>query len=183
MFHYFVWEISRLWTKTYIKNTILWIEIHYLGSKSKWELFLYPHIDDNKKTVIYFAFDTIHQKEMFENTIKINGIWTKTAFQIVQLPKENLQQAIKTLDVKYFQTIPGIWPKSAKKILLEMKGSFDIEDVQNIDIDQKLYKDIIKSLKWFGYDADKIKSILQKYPDKITKTNMAEVIKRVIGQI
>jgi len=51
------------------------------------------------------------------------------------------------LDIKFFQSIPGIGPKSAKKILLEMKGNFDLQDVQTMDIDQKLYKDIVKSLK------------------------------------
>jgi Holliday junction resolvasome RuvABC DNA-binding subunit len=51
------------------------------------------------------------------------------------------------LDVKFFQAIPGIGPKSAKKILLELKGTFDVQDVQTMDVDQKLYKDIVKSLK------------------------------------
>lgn len=47
-------------------------------------------------------------------------------------------------------------------------------------MDQKLFKDIIKSLKNFGYDTDKLKTILQTYPDKITKENMSEVIKWII---
>ncbi len=183
MYHYFIGKIDRYWKKVYIQNTYFGIEVSYLWIKSEWWFFIYPHIDDTKKTIIYFAFDTIEQKSMFEDMLKINGIWTKTAFQIVQLQKKELQHAVKTLDVKFFQSIPGIGPKSAKKILLEMKDSIDLQDIQNIDIDQKLYKDIIKSLKWFGYDWEKIKSILQKYPEKITKTNMAEVIKRVIGQI
>jgi Holliday junction resolvasome RuvABC DNA-binding subunit len=49
--------------------------------------------------------------------------------------------------VKFFQAIPGIGPKSAKKILLELKDSFNAEDMQRLDLDQKLYKDIVKSLK------------------------------------
>jgi len=53
--------------------------------------------------------------------LKVSGIGPKTAFQIVQLPKESFLQAIKTVDVKFFQSIPGIGPKSAKKILLELK--------------------------------------------------------------
>lgn len=183
MFHYFVGKVKRYWNKIYIQNQQFGIETNYLWTTSDWAFFLYPHLDDNKKTIIYFAFDTVVQKNAFEDLLKINGIWTKTAFQIVQLPREQLQNAIKTLDVKFFQSIPGIWPKTAKKILLEMKGSFDIQDVQKMDIDQKLYKDIVKSLKGFGYDGEKIKSILQSYPEKITKTNMAEVIKRVISQI
>ncbi|HCB51547.1 TPA: hypothetical protein DEP21_03155 [Patescibacteria group bacterium] len=40
--------------------------------------------------------------------LKISGIGPKTAFQIVQLPAESLQNAIKTLDAKFFQSIPGI---------------------------------------------------------------------------
>lgn len=183
MFHYFVWKIKHYWNKIYIQNEQFWIESNYLWSKDEWEFFVHPHLDDNKKTIVYFSFDTISQKIMFEDMLKINGIWTKTAFQIIQLPKENLEKAIKNLDIKFFQSIPGIWPKTAKKMLFELKGNFDLKDLQIMDIDQKLYKDIIKSLKWFGYDADRIKSILQTYPEKITKINMAEVIKRVISQI
>lgn len=183
MFHYFIGEIKRYWNKIYIQNQQFWIETNYLWSKSKGEFFIHPYLDDNKKTIVYFAFDTVIQKWLFEDMLKVNWVGPKTAFQIVQLPKEQLHNAIKTLDVKFFQSIPGIGPKSAKKIVLELKGNFDIEEVQAMDIDQKLYKDIIKSLKWFGYDSDKIKTTLQAYPEKITKNNMAEVIKRIIGQI
>ena len=70
-----------------------------------------------------------------------------------------------------------------------MKGNFDLDDIQRMDVDQRLYKDIIKSLRGFGYDAERIKGTLQKYeghgPDggKISKENMSEVIKRVISQM
>jgi len=52
-----------------------------------------------------------------------------------------------------------------------------------MDVDQKLYKDIIKSLKGFGYDGDRIKETLQKYEGKISKENMSDVIKWTIGQM
>jgi Holliday junction resolvasome RuvABC DNA-binding subunit len=87
------------------------------------------------------------------------------------------------LDVKYFQSIPWIWPKSAKKILLELKWNFDMDDLQKLDIDQKLYKSIVSSLKWFGYEADAIKRALQKYDGKVTKENISTVIKRIISNI
>ena len=183
MFHIFTGKNTTYWSKKYLQNQYFGIEVSYLGTKSEWEFFLYPYIDDNRKTVIYYAFDTAGQKVVFEDMLKISGIGPKTAFQIVQLPTESLQNAIKTLDAKFFQSIPWIGPKSAKKILLELKGSFNFEEVQKIDMDQKLYKDIIKSLKNFGYDTDKLKTILQTYPDKITKENMSEVIKWIIWQM
>jgi Holliday junction resolvasome RuvABC DNA-binding subunit len=183
MFHYFRWDIKMLWNKKYLINDTLGMQVNYLWSEKKWEFFLYPYIDDNKKSVFYYCFDKAEQKEMFEETLKISWVWPKTAFQIVKLPREDLQNAIKTLDAKYFQSIPWIWPKSAKKILLELKGNFDIDDLQKLDIDQKLYKSIVTSLKWFGYEADTIKKALQKYDGKITKENISTVIKRVISNI
>lgn len=115
MFHYFVGKIRHLGGETLLNNDMLGIQVHYLGKRDQGEFFLYPYIDDNKKTIFYYCFDTIDQKAMFENLLKINGVWPKTAFQISQLPKENLQQALKNVDVKFFQAIPWIWPKSAKK--------------------------------------------------------------------
>ncbi len=183
MLHIINWEVKKYWKQIFIQNSTFWIEVSYFWTKKKWDFFLYPYLDDNKKTINYFAFDTVEQKSTFEDLFKISGIWPKTAFQIVQFPREKLNTAIQTLDSKLLQSIPGIWPKSAKKILLELKWNFDFEDLAKMDIDQKLYKSIISSLRWFGYDTSSIKETLQKYDWKITKNNMAEVIKRVISKM
>jgi len=159
------------------------IEVFYMWSQIRWIFFLFPYWDDNRKTITYFAFDSIDQKITYEELLKISWIGSKTAFQIVQLPKEQFERALKDLDLKFFQNIPWIGPKTAKKILLELKDSFTIEDVTQLDIDQKLYKNIISSLRNFGYEINNIKQVLQQYKGKITKKNMGEVIKWVIGNM
>lgn len=183
MFHYFVGKIRHIGGETLLNNDMFGIQVHYLGNQNQGEFFLYPHLDDNKKTIVYFCFDTMEQKILFESLLKVNGVGPKTAFQISQLPKANLQQALKNVDVKFFQNIPWIWPKSAKKIVLQLRWTFDVEDIQKMDIDQKLYKNIVASLKNFGYSADQIKDTLQKYEWTVTKDTMPEVIKRIITQI
>ena len=186
MLHYINWEVHNYNIKSnqiFIQNQVLWIQVLYFGNKTKWDFFLHPHIDDNKKTINYFAFDTAKQKESFTEVLKVNWVWPKTAFQITKLPQEKLELAIKTLDAKFFQSIPWIWPKSAKKILLELKWTYEIEDVQKMDIDQKLYRDIVNSLKSLWYDVTSIKDTLQRYDKKITNDNMTQVIKRVISEI
>jgi Holliday junction resolvasome RuvABC DNA-binding subunit len=87
------------------------------------------------------------------------------------------------MDIKFFQAIPGIGPKSAKKIILELKGNINLKDVQHIELDQKLFKDIVKSLKGFGYDAERIKAVLSTYEGTLSKEHMSEVIKWVISQL
>ena len=83
---------------------MIWIEAMYSWKNTEWDFFLYPYYDENKRTIIYFAFDTIWKKSAFEETLKVNGVGPKTAFQIAAMPREDLQNAIKTLDTKFFQT-------------------------------------------------------------------------------
>ena len=74
MFHYFVGKIRHQGGETLLNNDMFGIQVHYLGRKDQGEFFLYPYLDDNKKTVFYYCFDTIDQKMMFENLLKINGV-------------------------------------------------------------------------------------------------------------
>ena len=183
MFHLFSGFCSKIGAKTYIQNQLFGIEVIYLWTKSEWMFYLYPYLDDNKKTIVYYAFDTAAQKAVFEDMLKISGVGPKTALHLVQLPVAEMQEAIRTLNVKFFQSVPGVWPKSAKKILLELKGNFAMEDVAQIDIDQKLYKDIIKSLKGIGYDTAKVGDLLRTYPEPLDKDHVGEIIKWLIGKL
>lgn len=183
MFHYLKWSIKNIKWKKFLINDYFWIEVQYLWKLEIGEFFLHPHIDDNKKTIIYFCFPEIDQKTLFEELTKINWIWSKTAFLIAQYPKADLQKAIQTLDSNFFQSIPWIWPKTAKKIVLELKWTIDFDDIKKIDIDQKFFKSIVSSLKWFGYDTESIKQTLQKYEWPISKENLPVIIKRIISNI
>jgi len=188
MFHYFEGKITQFGDKTYIINDNNGLQIHYqLPADSKKSassaVFLHPHIDDNNKTIRYYAFDTHEQKEIFENLLKINGIGPKTAFHIAQIPQKDIQEAIKDLNVKFFQNIPGIGPKSAKKILLELKDTIKQDDLQKLAIDEKLLKKIVTTLKSLGYETQKINNVLQKYEKPINEETLQEVIKWVIKHI
>ncbi|MEI6426027.1 MAG: Holliday junction branch migration protein RuvA [Candidatus Absconditabacteria bacterium] len=183
MFHLFSGSCSKIGAKTYIQNQFFGIEATYLGKQSDGLFYLYPYLDDNKKTIVYYAFDTAPQKAVFEDMLKISGVGPKTALHLVQLPVAEMQEAIRTLNVKFFQSVPGVGPKSAKKILLELKGNFAMEDVAQIDIDQKLYKDIVKSLKGIGYDTTRVGDLLRTYPEPLDKDHVGEIIKWLIGKL
>lgn len=186
MFHHFTGKVVQYGDIYYIINDFSGIQIHYTPqsiSQSEISLFIHPHIDDNHKTIRYYAFDTHDQKIIFENLLKINGIWPKTAFHIAQMPESDIQKAVQELNVKFFQNIPGIWPKSAKKILLELKDSIKQDELQKLAIDEKLLKKITSTLKWLGYESKKIHHILHKYEHPITQDNLSEVVKRIIKHI
>lgn len=183
MFHIFTGDITSIQNKIYIQNTLCGIQIHYAGKQKKGTVYVYPHLDDNHKTIKYFAFDTAEQKDVFENLLKINGIGPKTAFQIAQIDNKLLQQAINDLDVKFFQQIPWIGPKWAKKILLELKDTLKTQDLQKLDIDEKLYKKITISLKTLGYETNKVKEALKKYDQPLSEKELPQIIKRLMKNI
>lgn len=183
MFHHFTWKIQKIWSETLIFNDLFGIQALYAGPQKQGAFFLYPYLDDQKKTVLYFAFDDHLQKTNFEKMLKISGVWPKTAFQIVQIPALELKSAIEKLDTKFFQSIPGIGPKLAKKIILELKDNFQLEDAQTIDSKHKQFKNIVKSLKNLGYDTEKVKTILTSYNGNLETDDLTSIIKRVISQI
>ena len=183
MFHFFNGKIQKYWSITMLVHDFVWIQVYYAWNSVEGDFFLYPVYDDSKKTVQYYVFDSLEQKNLFEKFLKINWIWTKTAFQIAQTSQSELFNAVSNMDVKFFQSIPWIWPKSAKKIILELKDSLKVEELDTLDIDQKLFKDIVKSMRWFGYEADSVKKVLLTYKEPITREKMPEIIKRIISQL
>ena len=183
MFHYFTGALKKIKSESFLVNPSFWIQVNYAGSKNEGDFFLYPYLDEQKKSVFYFAFDTFEQKESFEQMLKISGVGPKTAFQIVQIPVEELARAIEQLDTKLFQSIPGIGPKLAKKIILELKWSFKLSEAFGVDQNQKLFKSVVKSLQNLGYDGQQVKSVLSTYPENLENSDLADVIKWVISKM
>ena len=183
MLQYFQWKIERKGGIIFLIHDFVGIQISYGWNKSEGEFYLLPFYDENKKTIQYFAFDTIEQKQIFEQFLKVNWVWTKTAFQLAQTSPEELSNAVKNMDVKFFQSIPWVGPKWAKKILLELKDSLNVNELSSLDVDQKLFKDIVKSMRWLWYEAESVKKVLLTYKQPITKEKMPEIIKRIISQL
>ncbi|USN54428.1 MAG: hypothetical protein H6765_07855 [Candidatus Peribacteria bacterium] len=69
---------------------------------------MYPQFDQTHQTYKYLAFDTIEQLSGFKKLLKIQGVGSKSAYQISLLPVDELQSAIERFDQAYFQRIPGI---------------------------------------------------------------------------
>lgn len=183
MLQYFVWDIKIFWAKKILKNDIFWIEVFYEWEKTSWEFFIHPIIDLNNKNIVYYAFENIEKKLSFEKMLSIPWVGWKTALLLSGLEKNSLQEAIKTTDIKYFQSIPWVWPKLAKRLLIELKPTLTQESMKSLEKDEKVFKTIQKSLSALGYESEKVKNLLNKCDIRFSKENTSEIIKRVIDNI
>jgi Holliday junction resolvasome RuvABC DNA-binding subunit len=74
MLHFFRGTIENYGTTLILKNDTRGIQIFYTGKQKEGDFFLYPHLDENKKTILYFAFEQMEQKQLFEQLLKVNGV-------------------------------------------------------------------------------------------------------------
>lgn len=157
------------------------IQAIYKGKQQKGRYFVYPYLDDNAKTVQYFAFDTYQQKTAFQSMLKISGVGPKTAFGIANMETRVLQAAIDTFDVKPLQAIPGVGPKTAKRLLVELKHSVTQDDVKKLTINDALLRSIVQSMGAYGFDKNAIKKQLASCDIPLDKDHLAEIIKWLIS--
>lgn len=183
MFHLFHGKCKHHGDDRYLENDVFGVLVEYQGNQKKWTRYLHPMIDTNHNTIKYYAFDTQVQKQSFLSMLKISGIGGKTAYEIASQDQAILAEAIEGFDIKYFTALPGVWPKTAKRLLVELKTSLDTGDVKKLSIDDSLLKSILKSLHDLGYERSKIKLLLPRCPVVLKKENLPEIMKRLVDNL
>ncbi len=83
---------------------------------------LHIHTHVREDAILLYGFLTQREKELFLALIAVSGIGPKVALAIISgLPAEELADAIARGDQKKISTIPGVGPKTAARVVLELK--------------------------------------------------------------
>jgi Holliday junction DNA helicase RuvA len=84
------------------------------------KLHIYYHVTESAHTLYGFADEL--EKELFTQLISVSGIGPSTARMALSYKSpEEIQKAIAMGDERTIQSIKGIGPKSAKRMILELK--------------------------------------------------------------
>ena len=142
-----------------------------------------------------FGFNTLEELKMFELLLGVSGVGARTALTMLATctPSE-FALAVVSEDVKALTSIPGIGPKSAKRIILELKDKIKKEqEVEAIkeQIDKKQKEDskfngaieirekineAMAALQVLGYNKKEIEKVFEKLDYKELSTE--ELIKK-----
>ena len=128
-----------------------------------------------------FGFNTLEELKMFELLLGVSGVGARTALTMLATctPSE-FALAIVSEDVKTLTAIPGIGPKSAKRIILELKDKIkkeqeveaikeqiDKKEKENnkfdeaIEIKEKI-NEAIAALQVLGYNKREVEKVFEK---------------------
>ena len=131
-----------------------------------------------------FGFNKIEELRMFELLISVSGVGAKTALTMLAVCEpSDFALAVISEDIKVLTSIPGICPKSAKRIVLELKDKIKKQEqideltkaVGKIEISSKMQTAIeednkiseaVAALQVLGYSKKEIEMAFNKIPDK-----------------
>ena len=152
------------------------------------ELMTYLHVREDILNL--YGFTEEIEKDLFLKLIGVSGIGPRSAITILSgaTPQE-FKKRIISEDVKSLTVIPGIGPKTAKRIILELKEKIVDEDVDisNLVGGERLsdeIKDVIQALLSLGYKRGQINEALKKIKkDDEIEGSVEELIKKALTKM
>ena len=107
-----------------------------LGSRVK--IFTYTYVREDALGL--FGFLTRDDLTVFKLLITVNGVGPKAALAILSsMTADELRFAILAEDAKAISKAPGIGPKTAKRMIIELKDKLDLESMIDNHGDSSTY--------------------------------------------
>ena len=181
MTEYVVIDVGGLGYKVFMSN----IGMEKLGSIGD-RVKVYTYYRVREDDISIYGFNTNEELRMFELLLSVSGVGAKIALTMLAIctPSE-FAIAVISDDVTSLTRIPGIGPKSAQRIILELKDKLKKEETvtksTNIEIktavvDNTKVQEAISALQVLGYNKKEIEKVFM----KIEKANLSteELIKK-----
>lgn len=104
------------------------------------EIKIYTHMHVREDDVSLFGFLSKEEKEAFELLIGVNGIGPKVGLSVLStLSVYELKMAVISEDVKTISKTPGLGPKGAKKLILELKDKLSFEELEEYGVGAEIF--------------------------------------------
>lgn len=129
----------------------------HLGSTTK----VYAYLQVKEDEFALFGFATKEEKRLFLRLISVSGIGPKTAINLLaKTSTDNMIQAIETSNTSYLKKLPGIGPKAAQQIILDLKGKLVYDQAKTSSQNDAVLSDVKAALKGLGFKASAIDTVL-----------------------
>ena len=174
---YIVIDVNGIGYKIFMSETAI-AELGEIGQVVKVHTYLKVKEDE----MSLYGFNTNEELHMFELLLSVSGIGAKSAINILSnITPSSFALAVITNDVAKIKALPGIGPKGAQRIILELKDKLNKEqDIEEVEkkaekvIDTQKYNEAISALQVLGYSKKEIEKALQGINEELT---VEEIIK------
>ena len=159
-----------------------------LGQKIK----LFTHLAVREDGIELFGFESNEERACFNLLISVSGVGPKAAISILSMMSpDRFSLAVCTEDTKFISKTPGIGPKTAARIVLELKDKISKETITtspslNVNTTAKStpmsknLSEACEALAVLGYDKNTILSAIK---DIDPSTDVGLIIKTALKKL
>jgi len=131
-------------------------------------LFTYLHIREQELTLFGFAAE--EDLELFQVLLGVSGVGPKLALGILStLPPDTIRMAVANDEPGLLTRVPGIGPKSARKILFHLKDKMGVSEFDGVGAIPITDEDaeVIEALTALGYSIVEAQRAVQAVPKDV----------------
>lgn len=127
-----------------------------------------------------YGFLDVNEKKLFDTVIKINGVGPKVALAICStFTPSSFSQIVNDNDVSMLKRVPGIGPKGASRLLVELSGFIvDVNDEEG-NTTMTMSLDAALALESLGFKKDMVSKILK----TCVSTNTSDLVKEALKKL
>ena len=134
-----------------------------------YKVFVYQKIAEDEHCL--YGFKTQEEKDLFLKLISVKGIGPKSALTMLsKADYNNLIEAIEVGNLNYLKKLPGVGPKAAGQIILDLKGQLRVDKTVVVK-ENPVFKEAREALKTFGFKVAEIDNALAKITDDNIEVN------------
>ncbi len=178
---------------TYKNPTYILVEAGGIGYHINVSLQTYTQIEklENVKILTYYhvredahilyGFAEEMERSMFKYLISVSGIGTNTARVLLSgMNTDEVRSAIISENVEAFKKVKGVGPKTAKRIILDLKDKIVKESGGNaptlLPVDNTLRDEALSALVALGFNKIQVQRALNKILKENTKIEKVETL-------
>jgi|TARA_B110000444_G_scaffold181308_1_gene170109 Holliday junction DNA helicase RuvA len=153
------------------------------------EITVLTYLNVREDLMELYGFLEYERRRLFVQLIGVSGIGPRTAINLLSnISVAHFKENIVAEDVKSLSLIPGIGPKTAQRIILDIREKItkDKATKEGLDVSKInfTYDDIYTALSSLGYRKNQIdKAIKQLNKENSFEGNIEDVIKKVLNII
>ena len=175
---YIVMDVNGIGFKVFMTES----SIQSIEKEQEIKVYTYMRVMEDDMSL--YGFLNNEELAMFELLISVGGIGAKSAIAILSnIEPSAFALAVITDDVSKLKKLPGIGPKTAQRIILELKDKIKSEQAleDSSDIKEKIVidnntQDAIDALQVLGYNRKSIEKALEGLNTK--DMSVEEIIKQ-----
>ena len=145
---------------------LIYVSNPYAFSKGK-EVVVYLYQQVKEDGILLYGFNLKEEKDLFLKLISVKGIGCKSACTMLASGDvEGICEAIESGNMTYLKKIPGIGPKAAGQIILDLQGKVTATTVVNQELEEAM--EVLIAL---GYKQSEVDKVVKKLTDENLDTN------------